>query len=501
MKILSAEQIRQVDRFTIEHDKISSHDLMERAAGACCDWIECYIQKDKPIWIFCGPGNNGGDGLAIARILFKSAYTVKVYLTGVFKNRSDDFLKNLALLNEIDSTLINELVSENDFPFIPENVLLVDALFGTGLSKPIEGLTSKLISYLNESPAEIIAIDLPSGLFADKLPEPDQVIIKASHTLSFQLPKFSFLFPSAEQFVGEWHILKIGLNQHFIDGLSSDMNFLTIKDIQSLIVPRTRFSHKGTYGHALLISGSKGKMGAAVMASRACLRSGSGLLTVHVPACGSEILQTTVPEAMVRADRNEESISEVGEISNYSAIGIGPGTGTGEDFIKVLESLLKNATCPLILDADALNSLAQKTELLDLLPSNSILTPHVKEFERLSGISKSDTERHEKQIAFSKKYNVIVILKGANSCITYPDGKIYFNSTGNSGMAKGGSGDVLTGILLGLVSQGYSSLDSSCIGVFLHGLAGDIAKEKHTEYAMTAMDLVESMGEAFRKMI
>ena len=358
-----------------------------------------------------------------------------------------------------------------------------------------------MIRYLNESATDIISIDLPSGLFADKLPESDQLIIHAKHTLSFQLPKYSFLFPSSYSYVGEWHILKIGLNRKYIDSLSCTANYITQKEVQSILKPREKFSHKGNYGHALLISGSEGKMGAAVMAASALLRSGAGLLTAQVPNCGVEIMQTAVPEAMVLPDKNERHISEEIEIDSYNAIGIGPGTGTSEDFKKVLGSIIGKASFPMVLDADALNVLSLNTELLKNLPANSILTPHIKEFERLSGKANSDSERHEMQKAFSKKYNVIVILKGAHTCISSPDGSVYFNSNGNSGMAKGGFGDVLTGIILGLLAQGYSPIESAQLGVFIHGMAGDIAKEKYTEYSMTAMELVGRIGKAFGKIM
>ncbi len=497
MKILSAEQIREVDRFTIQQEQISSLDLMERAAGVCCTWLENNFEKERAVWIFCGPGNNGGDGLAMARILLKSGYSIRAFILGGQSRRSDDFLANESLLRETDAGAITELNTENDFPFIPEHVVLVDALFGTGLSKPIEGLAALLVVYLNDSGAEIISIDLPSGLFPDQLPAPTQQIVRATHTLSFQLPKFSFLFPSSDEYIGQWHLLKIGLNQKFIEGLSTNLNYISQYEMQGILKPRKKFSHKGNYGHALLISGSKGKIGAAVIAASACLRSGVGLLSVQVPKCGVSIVQTVVPEAMVIEDRGEDTLDETVELLPYNAVALGPGTGTGEGFKRLLEEAMQKVKFPLILDADALNTIAYHPEMLKLVPVNSILTPHVKEFDRLAGIASNDSDRHLKQKEFSIKYKVIVVLKGAHTCITSPDGRVYFNSTGNPGMAKGGCGDALTGILLGLLAQGYSPIEAAQLGVFLHGLAGDVAMEEFTANAMTAMDLVGCLPDAF----
>ncbi len=501
MKILSVEQIREVDRYTIDHQKILSHDLMERAAASCCSWLEEHLAKDQSISIFCGPGNNGGDGLAMARILIKSGYKVKVFTIGVFPDHSIDFGKNLKLLQETDANALAIINSESDFPHVPSGSIIIDALFGTGLSRPVEGLMSGLINYLNDTDTNIISVDIPSGLFADSLPENNVSIIRASHTLSFQLPKFSFLFPSTNQYVGEWHLLNIGLDKKFIDSLSTDKYYTTLGDCRNILMPRNKFSHKGNFGHALLVSGSKGKMGAAVIAASACLRSGVGLLTVHTPSCGTDILQVTVPEAIVSEDAGVFDIMTVPNLSAYGAVAIGPGCGTGEEFKVVLEAIVKKAHCPLVLDADAINSLAQNPDLLNVLYVNTILTPHIKEFDRICGISVSDFERHEKQKEFSNKYKVFVVLKGAHTCISTPDGNVYFNSTGNPGMAKGGSGDALTGVLLALLAQGYSAFDAARLGVYVHGLAGDIAKEIFTEYSMTAMDITTCLGRAFKKML
>ncbi|MBP6334481.1 MAG: NAD(P)H-hydrate dehydratase, partial [Bacteroidia bacterium] len=437
-------------------------------------------------------------GLAIARILSISGYNVKAFILSALTKQAYDFNRNLELLREVDKSIVTEINSENDFPFCKNDDLIIDALFGSGLKKPLEGISKSLVNYLNQSEAEIVAIDLPSGLFSDELPDVANPIVKASHTLTFQLPKFSFMFPSSAEFVGEWHLLDIGLNQNFIDRQSCQPRFSTAKEMKTLLKPRKKFSHKGDYGHALLLSGSKGKVGATVIAASACLRSGTGLLTIHAPGCGEQILQTTVPEAMLLNEANNSEIGQIFELDAYNAIGVGPGTGTSDAFTRILENILKGTRSPLVLDADALNVISQDPELKALLPESTILTPHVKEFTRLTRKAENDADRHELQKEFSKKYKVIVVLKGAHTCITCPDGSIYFNSTGNAGMAKGGFGDALTGIITGLLAQKYDPKEAAILGVYLHGLAGDIAKNQKTEYSMTAMDLVNELGEAYR---
>jgi len=500
MKILSASQIRQLDKYTIEQEMISSHDLMERAAVACAEWIEEYYDKSRKFFFFCGPGNNGGDGMAIARILFKSGYDVRCFLIDGNAKRSEDLEINLKLLREINTALVEEIKSEDDLPFLPGRAVLIEALFGTGLARPLTGIFSTVVNYLNESGHEIISIDLPSGLSADRLPSSQEVIILAGHTLTFQLPKFSFFFPSTEVYTGSWHILDIGLSQHFLDGLPVSMYYTEHDDFRDIIKPRKRFSHKGNYGHVLLVCGSKGKAGAAVLAASACLRSGAGLLTVHVPSSALEILQISCPEAMVSVDTDERECSDRINTDIYSVIATGPGSGTGKAYMEMLRHLLKRSPAPMVLDADALNTLSLYPELLKNIPPYSIITPHIKEFERLAGKADSDAKRHQLQKEFSEKHKVITVLKGANTCISSPDGQVYFNSSGNPGMAKGGFGDVLTGLIAGLLAQSISPVNAAVAGVFLHGLAGDIACEKYSAYAMTAMDLVRSLPEAYRRL-
>lgn len=464
---------------------------MERAAAACIEWISQNLNQNYSFKIFCGPGNNGGDGLAIARMLLKAGFETKVFIVRESDKYSPDFLENEKRLKNSFPLIIHELKSESDLPVIDASDYVIDALFGTGLSKPLTGIFSKLIEIINSSDAEIISIDLPSGLYADQHSD-GVAIIHANHTLCFQLPKLAFMFAENEKYVGQFHLLEIGLDREFIAEIPAVNNYLSKYFLQAFLKPRKKFSHKGIYGHALLVAGSKGKMGASVLAARACLRTGVGLLTMHVPEEGIDIMQISCPEAMV-------AIGEI-DFNKYAALGIGPGLGTDEVAVSILTELLRSAKNPLVLDADALNIISVEKELVNQIPVNTILTPHPKEFERIAGKSKNDFDRHELQVSFSKNHKLFIVLKGAHSCITTPDGISYFNSTGNPGMAKGGSGDVLTGMITSLLAQGYSSLESALLGVYMHGLAGDIAAEKKGIDGMIARDVVNGIPVAWREM-
>ncbi|HRH67219.1 MAG TPA: NAD(P)H-hydrate dehydratase [Bacteroidia bacterium] len=500
MKILTSKQIREADEYTIQHEPVSSLALMERAASACCKWIENRFSKDQKIKIFCGSGNNGGDGLAIGRMLLHSGYPIDVYLVQTSGDPSPGFFENKKRLEGLDPNVIHKIATEAGIPFISGSDIVVDAIFGSGLNMEVKGIAAKSIEQINASGACVISIDIPSGLYSDRPVSPGSSIVEATVTLTFQLPKLTFMFPGTGHYAGDWELLDIHLDPHFIRQQETTWNYFTHPEAVSLIRRRLKFSHKGNYGHAFIISGSKGKMGAAVMAARACLRSGVGLLTVHVPDCGVQILQTSVPEAMVHGDAHETIISGLPDFSPYSAIAIGPRIGTDEVSWEPMRHLLYSYRKPLLLDADALNILSHHPEWMEYIPENSILTPHPKEFARLTKEVKDDFERFELQIQFSKQYKVYVVLKGAHTCIACPDGTAWFNSSGNPGMAKGGSGDVLTGIIAGLMAQGYKSLEAAQLGVFVHGLAGDEAARIKTQLSMTATDIVKCIPLAFQKL-
>ena len=500
MKVFTSDKIREIDAYTIEHEPIASIALMERAAQACSAWIYNHFDRSKQVKIFCGPGNNGGDGLAIARQLSEKGYIVNVYTVLGNSKVSEDFATNLNRTRDIQGLKLQALASKDDFPAIAADSLIVDCLFGSGLSRPLEGIVADLVLKINDSGATVVSIDIPSGLFAeDKRRNYSETIVKAADTLTFQFPKRSFFYSDNEVYTGKWHILPIGLHRDAIERINSDFYYVDAELAASLILKRARFSHKGTFGHGLLIAGSYGMMGAAVLASRACLKAGAGLVTAHIPKKGYSILQTAVPEALVSIDPSENIFTQVPEFSRFSAVGAGPGIGVSEQVQLALRSLLENCNLPLILDADALNIIAMHRDLFEILPKGTILTPHPGEFARLFGKFDSAYERNHAQIEISKKHSIYIVLKGANTSISCPDGTCWYNSTGNPGMATGGSGDVLTGIILSLLAQGYSPKYAAILGTFIHGLAGDLASAEEGEEGVIAGDIINRVGRAFKQ--
>lgn len=497
MKILSAAQIKEWDLFTIEHEPISSINLMERAATKCVEWILQHYSDAPSFGIYCGKGNNGGDGLAIARMLIEKKYKVSIHILEFGHFGSEDFQANLIRLHQI-TTDINFIQTEQHLHPIPPGEIIIDAIFGSGLNRKMEGLTLSLVNHINNSGCKILSIDMPSGLFVDKS-SIGCISIKATHTLSFQCFKKALLMAENEQSLGDVHILDISLLDNFYKNIKSDYHLLDKEIIRSIYKPRKQFSHKGNFGHALLIAGSYGKIGAAVLSAKACMRSGAGLLTCHIPKCGYDILQSTIPEVMVLTDFNSSFITKVEDnLEKYVCIGIGPGIGTAIETRAMLKELLTTYKKPVVLDADALNCIAIEKELLQLIPAESILTPHPKEFERLFGKSENDFERLELALQKAKELNCIIILKGHHTFIAKPDDNGYFNSTGNAGMATAGSGDVLTGIITGLLAQGYTSKDAALFGVYIHGLAADIAVSESSMEALLAGDIIKKLGVSFR---
>lgn len=490
MKVLSGDQMRQWDRFTIETEPVSSIDLMERASQKCSNWIEGKNWGNIKVKIFCGKGNNGGDGLAIARQLTEKNFLCDVYILEFGSLGTDDFQTNLSKLHSFPAN-IHFLQHADFFPSIDKTDLVVDALYGTGLNRPLEGLSSELVEHINRSSATVVSIDLPSGMLADK-PSVNS-IIKANYTLTFQQLKLSFLFPENEQYLGEVHVLDIGLHPDFEPAGNAIYDLTDRQIIRQIYKPRKQFSHKGSYGHALIIAGEKGKMGAAVLCTKACLRSGAGLVTAMVPEHQFEIIQARVPEAMAIAQELTESVSW----AKYTTIGIGPGIGTSVDGAGIVQEVLTHFNKPLVIDADGLNILAANPELLLELPPGSILSPHPKEFERLFGNTSNHLESIQTAREQAQKLFVYIIVKGHFSFVACPDGEVYFNSTGNAGMATGGSGDVLTGILTGLMAQSYSAKESCILGMYLHGLSADIAVQSISQEALIAGDIVNHLAKAF----
>ena len=501
MKIFRGDQIRLIDETTIKEEPIASIDLMERAAIQVVKWYLSRFERSRRIFIFTGPGNNGGDGLAVARLLDNNRYETAVYYIEFAKKTSDDWKTNLSRLKAETKVKVNYINSPDQYPVISSGDIIIDAILGSGLTRPVEGLAEEIVKCINRSDATIISIDIPSGLFSeDNTQNFSDGIVSADYTLSFQFPKLAFMFPENANYVGEWELLPIGLSAHAIRNTNSFF-FLTGKgEVAPLLKKRNKFDHKGTFGHGLLIAGSYGKMGAAVLGASSALRTGIGLITCHVPSCGVVILQSVVPEAMVEPDRNENHLSELGNPLSFGAVGIGPGIGTDPESQKAVHKLLTKCKRSLVIDADALNIISLNHDWFSLIPEGTILTPHPKEFERLAGKTENSYHRLIRQIQLSVEQKCVIVLKGANTSITTPDGNVFFNSTGNPGMATAGSGDVLTGILLSLLSQGYTPENAAILGVYLHGLAGDLAAEEMCYESIIASDIIKNLAKAFKKL-
>ncbi|WP_010417661.1 NAD(P)H-hydrate dehydratase [Anaerophaga thermohalophila] len=498
MKILTSKQTGEVDRFTIENEPIASIHLMERAATQAYRWI-----SDKypaaGFSIFAGPGNNGGDALAIARMLISEGRNVDIFLIRS-ERLSPDAATNLERLRKISSAKITDLSTKPLPNSTNPGTVAIDGLFGSGLNRPLNEKASSIVSFINKNYDQKVSVDVPSGLFCeDNGANIRENIVKATYTLTFQLPKLSFLFAENKAQVGQWIVLPIGLSNKKIEETLSPWHITESWEVKNMLPPPNRFAHKGTMGHALLIAGSYGKTGAALIASMACLKSGVGLLTTHVPHSAVSILQTAIPEAMMSVDRSDLIFTEFPDLSPFPAIGIGPGIGTKINSQRAFRELLSAAqNKKMVIDADGLNILAANKEYLNYLQPGTILTPHPKEFERLAGLSENDYQRLEKGIEFAKEFNIVLVLKGAYTAVISPRGEVRFNPTGNPGMATAGSGDALTGIILALLANGIEPFNAARVGVYVHGLAGDLAAQEG-QRGTIATKIIENLGPAFAK--
>jgi NAD(P)H-hydrate epimerase len=471
---------------------------MERAAFALFKWFEKSIERSYKILIFVGPGNNGGDGLALARHLLLNRYDVEVIMVNCNTNRSSDWEINFDRLQNLDQVSVVELKKIGNFPPLNQESIVVDALLGTGLTRTVEGLLSEVIWKINSSGCRVISVDIPTGLFSeDNSSNPGDSIVRANTTLSFQFPKISFLFPENEIYTGAFEILPIGLHQSIIDGEPTRFYMTDRLYLNNILYKRGRFDHKGRFGHGLVVAGSCGKAGAAILASRAAMRTGSGLITAHVSKPVGDLIHAAIPEVMVQCDQSDVMISEVYNLNLYNAICIGPGIGTKPNTVKAVSTLLENWDGALIVDADAINIISGNRELLSAFPAGAILTPHPGEFSRLAGDFDDSYSRLIVQSELATQTNAIIVLKGAFTSIAFPGGDVWFNPTGNPGMATAGSGDVLSGIILSLLAQGYTSAQSAIAGVYIHGLAGDIAAEKIGVESLIASDIIDNIGNAF----
>lgn len=500
MKIFTSAQIHELDKYTIEKEPISSIDLMERAAKALTRAIEAEWSADIPIVVFAGPGNNGGDALAVSRMLAADGYQIAVYLFNVHNHLSEECATNKQRLIEANKIkAFTEITMNFDPPELSKDNLVIDGLFGSGLNKPLSGGFSALVRYINQSSAKVVSIDIPSGLMCeDNTYNIRQNIVKADLTLTLQQKKLSMLLADNQCYIGQLKVLDIHLSQEYISQKDCEYKVLEENDIKSRILPRKDFSHKGTMGSALLIVGSYGMAGAAVLSTKACLRAGVGKVYVHTPRRNYNIMQIAVPEAVMQMDREENYFSEAVDTHDIDALGIGPGLGQQEDTAIAVIAQLRRTGCPIVVDADAINILANHRAWLQQLPAGIILTPHPKEFDRLYGtMSNSCYERLEKARKLSKVLQAYIILKGHYSALCLPDGHVEFNPTGNSGMATAGSGDTLTGIITGLLARGYKSVDACRVGMYLHGYAGDLAAQELGKESLIASDLIQYLPQAF----
>lgn len=499
MKIFTSAQIHELDKYTIDHEPIKSIDLMERAARVLTRAITERWPSTIPIVVFAGPGNNGGDALAVARMLIEQNYQVQTFLFNITGHLSADCAENKKrLCDKKGRSLLTEITQEFDPPHLDSGMLIVDGLFGSGLNKPLAGGFASLVKYINASKADVVSIDVPSGLMTeDNTYNVSANIIRATQTLTLGQLKLSFLFPESQAYIGQLRILDIRLSREGMEKIESNYTLMEEDIARQLIMQRDRFAHKGQMGSALIIAGCYGMAGASVLATKACLRAGAGKVTTHVPKRNVAIMQVAVPEAIVSIDREETSFTEGVATEDFQAVGIGPGLGTSEQTAITLIAQLRRTQCPLVIDADALNILASRRAWLQQLPKGVIMTPHPKELDRMEGKCIDSFERLTKARELAERLQGYVILKGHHTAICMPDGHVVFNNSGNAGMATAGSGDVLTGIITGLLARGYERREACMLGVYLHGLAGDLAVRELGEESLIASDLIQYLPKAF----
>lgn len=502
MKIFTSAQIQELDKYTIDHEPVKSIDLMERAAKALTTAIMQEWTERTPVVVFAGPGNNGGDALAVARMLAAEKFSVSVYLFNIHNKLSENCEINKQRLIDGKKARFTEINLNFDPPALKAGTLVVDGLFGTGLDKPLMGGFASLVKYINQSPARVVSLDVPSGLMCeDNSYNIRTNIIHADLTLTLQQKKLAMLMPDMQAFLGQVKVLDIRLSPDYIRNTEAPYRILEEAELRPRMRLRDDFAHKGTMGHALIIAGSYGMAGASVLATKACLRAGAGKVTVHTPKRNYNIMQISVPEAVLQMDQEETYFSESVESDEFDSLGIGPGLGHNESSAIALIGQIKRTSCPIVVDADALNILGNHQAWIQQLPQGIILTPHPGEFDRLAGTaSNSSYERLMRARELAEHLSGYILLKGHYTALCLPDGHIVFNPTGNSGMATAGSGDVLTGILTGLLARGYKQADACMLGMYLHGLAGDLAVRETGKECLLASDIIRFMPQAFQRL-
>lgn len=498
MKIFQTHQIREIDSITIQEEPIESFQLMKRASRCFFEKLLPYLNSNDHIAIVAGSGNNGGDALVIANLLNTIGQSISIYLVNPKNQLSNDCQKAYTELSR--NCTIHTVQTAEEISF--ENTsIIIDGLFGSGLNRPLEGTYRSIVDKINQSGCKVFSIDIPSGLFGeDNTVNQHEHIVNATYTFTFQTPKPCFFFAENEKHLGKWEVLDIHLHPKAIDNTQTPYYLTEEEEVKKMAHVRGKFSHKGTFGHALLISGSYGMMGASILATKAALRTGCGLVTTHIPQKGYEIMQISVPEAIVSLDKSETHFTGTPDLNKYNVIGIGPGLGTNEESMDAFHQTLLNYQHPMVIDADALNLLGKDTSWWEKIPQGSILTPHPKEFERICGEKTTAYQSWVKQIELSQRYKVIIVLKGAYSSISLPDGSLHINPTGNSGMATAGSGDTLTGIITSLLAQSYKPEEAAILGTWLHGKAGDLALMKNSEESLIASDIIQEIGNGYKSL-
>ena len=499
MKIFTSKQLKELDAYTIKHEPIDSYDLMERAAKAMTNEVLQRFGTDRRVVVFAGSGNNGGDALAMARLLAGHDVKTEVYLFNIGSRISPECEKNAKRLAGIKKVKFTEITAQFEPVALSKDDIIIDGLFGTGLNKPLNGGFAGLVRYINSQPAYVISIDVPSGLMCeDNSFNVLQNIVRADMTLTVELPKLAFYFADMASYVGRVVTVPINLSKEYIEDTATPFSTTGREDVRGLLKKRDAFAHKGTFGHALLVAGCYGMAGASILAGRACMRSGVGKLTIHVPSCNKDILQISVPEAVLSIDCGTRFFSNAENTVPYNAVAIGPGLGNFRDTDNAFIEQVKNCGAPLVIDADGLNILSEHKSWIAQLPRKTILTPHPGEFLRLTDCENDCYKMLMKAREMAMQHQLYVILKGHYTFVNTPEGHTYINTSGNPGMATAGSGDVLTGIILSLLAQGYTQEEACRFGVYLHGMAGDEAALACGQESMLASDIIACLPGAFQ---
>jgi NAD(P)H-hydrate epimerase len=509
MRVLSAAQMREADRRTIEEIGIPSLVLMENAGRQVVAAMEAVHGDlaERHVAVLCGRGNNGGDGFVVARTLLQRGVPVSVFLIGRAADVRGDARTNLEILGRLGQTVVEIADSqawELHLAEVRDCTLVVDAILGTGLNAPVSGLVESVIADINASSAPVVAVDLPSGLSADT-PEPIGASIEAGVTVALAAPKLPLVLPPGELQAGDVVIADIGIPAGVLDGVSGPrVELLTRAGVRALVAPRAADSHKGDYGHVLLVAGSRGKTGAAHLAAVGALRSGAGLVTVATPASCQAVVAAMAPEYMTEAldDRtgglDPADVDRVIEMAR-DVVAIGPGLGQAPGTAAFVRELVDQAAMPLVVDADALNAFAGDPDRLTGREGrNLVITPHPGEMARLVGMSSDEVQANRLDVArhFAAAHRVYVVLKGHRTLVATPGGTVFINPTGNPGMATGGTGDVLTGMIAAWLAQLLDAEAACKLAVYLHGMAGDLAEAREGEASMTAGDLAGHIGAA-----